>query len=68
MVFFSENSLRYAIGEFAERHHRERNHQGLGNRIIRPEFVPQPQHGRVRCRERLGGRLNYSSRQAAGER
>ena len=65
MVFFSENSLRYAISEFAEHHHRERNHQGLGNRIIRPEFVPQPQHGRVWCRERLGGRLNYSSRQAA---
>ena len=65
MVFFSENSLRHAISEFAEHYHRERNHQGLDNRIIRPEFVPHPQHGRVRCRERLGGLLNYYYRQAA---
>jgi transposase InsO family protein len=65
MVFFSENSLRHAISEFAEHYHRERNHQGLDNRIIRPEFVLHPQHGQVRCRERLGGLLNYYYRQAA---
>jgi putative transposase len=40
MVFFSERSLLHAIREFAEHYHRERNHQGLDNRIIRPEFVP----------------------------
>jgi hypothetical protein len=65
MVFFSEKSLRHAISEFAEHYHRERNHQGLDNRMIRPEFVPHPQHGEVRRRERLGGLLNYYYRQAA---
>ena len=64
-VFFSENSLRHAISQFAEHYPRERNHQGLDNRIIRPEFVEPPQHGEVRCRERLGGLLNYYYRQAA---
>ena len=65
MVFFSESSLRHAVREFAEHYHRERNHQGLDNRIIQPEFVEHPQHGKVRCRQRLGGLLNYYYRQAA---
>jgi len=64
MVFFSENSLRHAISEFAGHYHRERNHQGLDSRIIRPEFVPHPQRGQVRCRQRLGGLLNYYYRHA----
>jgi len=59
MVFFSENSLRHAIREFTEHYHCGRNHQGLDNRIIRPEFVAHPPHGEVRCRKRLGGLLNY---------
>lgn len=65
LVFFSENSLRHALSEFAEHYHRERNHQGLNNRIIRPEFVEPEPHGEVRRRERLGGLLNYYHRQAA---
>ena len=31
-----EDSLRKAIREFVEHHHAERNHQGLGNRLIIP--------------------------------
>jgi hypothetical protein len=62
---YTRANERYAISEFAEHYHRERNHQGLDNRIIRPEFVPHPQHGQVRCRDRLGGLLNYYHRPAA---
>jgi hypothetical protein len=34
-------------------YHRERNHQGLENRIIEPEFG-SAEEGEVGCRERLG--------------
>src|SRR6266536_2603926 len=36
MIFFGETSLRKAIAEFVVRYHLERNHQGLGNRLIVP--------------------------------
>jgi hypothetical protein len=36
MIFFGEDSLRNAIGEFVAHYHMERNHQGLGNRLIVP--------------------------------
>ncbi len=34
VIFFGEPSLRRALREFGEHFHHERNHQGLGNRII----------------------------------
>ena len=43
----------------------ERNHQGLANKIIRPEFPVFPVEGEVCCRKRLGGLLRYYYRQAA---
>jgi hypothetical protein len=42
----------------------ERNHQGLGNRLILPEGAPAKAGGTVKCRERLGGMLNYYYRAA----
>ena len=36
MIFFGETSLRKAIAEFVAHYHLERNHQGLGNRLIVP--------------------------------
>ena len=36
MIFFGEDSLRQAIHEFMIHYHRERNHQGLENRLITP--------------------------------
>ena len=36
MIFFGEDSLRQAIQEFVIHYHRERNHQGLENRLITP--------------------------------
>ena len=62
MVLIGEGSLRRAIREFVAHYHHERNHQGLGNRLIHP---PTPSHGPVQCRQRLGGMLNYYYRAAA---
>jgi hypothetical protein len=38
--------------------------QGLGNKIIEPDFGPGGE-GEVQCRERLGGFLHYHYRDAA---
>ena len=34
LIFFGEGSLRKGIDEFVRHYHGERNHQGLGNRLI----------------------------------
>jgi putative transposase len=61
----SEGSLRKGIDEFVLHYHGERNHQGLGNRLILPDEY-QACHCRAVLRgERLGGMLNYYSRAAA---
>jgi putative transposase len=65
MVFFGEGSLRTGIREFLLHYHRERNHQGLGNRLIMPEESQSGHRGTVQRRERLGGMLNYYYRAAA---
>src|SRR5262245_47827665 len=53
-----------AVHEFADRYHHERNHQGLGNRLIVP-LAEQPNHeATIACRERLGGLLKYYHRPA----
>jgi len=65
MILLGEGSLRRAVSEFVVHYHSERNHQGLGNTIIRPEFPAFPSAGEVRCRERLGGMLRYYYRAAA---
>ncbi len=52
-----------AAGGVAAHYHGERNHQGLGNDLIAPG--PRPLGGtHVRCRERLGGLLQYYDRAA----
>ena len=65
MIFFGEGSLRKVIHEFVTHYHGERNHQGLGNRLITPDQRHADQRGAIRCRERLGGMLNYYYRVAA---
>jgi hypothetical protein len=45
--------------------HYERNHQGLGNRLILEKEPCAEKRGAVHCRQRLGGMLNYYYRQAA---
>ena len=65
MIFFGEECLRNAIREFIAHYHGERNHQGLGNRLITPVEVIGAKTGSVRRRQRLGGMLNYYYRGAA---
>jgi putative transposase len=46
MIFLGEASLRQAISEFVAHYHTERNHQGLANRLIRPQLPEAANHGR----------------------
>ncbi len=65
VIFFGEASLGRALREFGEHFHHERNHQGLGNRIIDAGTEVSRTQGEVQCRERLGGLLGYYYRNAA---
>lgn len=62
---FGEEMLRHAIQNFVECYHIERNHQGLGNRLIEPHEDVGSAAGDVVCDERLGGLLKYYRRKAA---
>jgi len=65
MIFFGERMLGNAIARFLEHYHQERNHQGLGNRLLVPGAEVGQTTGAVQCRERLGGLLRYYYREAA---
>ena len=65
MILIGESSLHRAVSQFVLHYHAERNHQGLENEIIRPEFPAFPSEGDVCCRKRLGGLLRYYYREAA---
>jgi len=65
MIFFGQASLRRAIAQYVTHYHCERNHQGLGNRLLRPVADTRGLHHPVRRRERLGGMLSYYYRLAA---
>jgi putative transposase len=65
LILFSEGQLRRSVTAFARHYHEERNHQGLGNRLINPRTTVANDDGDVRCRERLGGLLRYYHRDAA---
>jgi hypothetical protein len=65
MILFGEGALRTAISQFLIHYLKERNHQGLANRIIRPEPGCGRDRGAFARRQRLGGMLNYYYRQAA---
>ena len=65
MIFFGEDALRKAVHDFVAHYHFERNHQGLGNRLIVPLTTSVETAGTVQRRQRLGGLLNYYHRPAA---
>ena len=67
MIPLGEAHLRKIVAEYVEHYHRERNHQGLANRLIdlpAPSSVAGPD-GPIVCRQRLGGLLSYYHREAA---
>jgi transposase InsO family protein len=63
MMPMGERHFRHALTEFVEDYHRERNHQGLDNRLIAGTPAPEIT-SRVRRRPRLGGTLNFYERAA----
>ena len=65
MTFFGEKSLQTATVTYLEHFHAERNHQGLGNRLIDPGEEAGRTAGEVVCQERLGGMLRYYHRETA---
>ena len=62
-ILFGERHLIRALNEFTAHYHTERNHQGLGNRLIGPASGRLIAH-HIRCHERLGGLLRYYHRAA----
>jgi hypothetical protein len=67
-VIFGERHLRHLIREFLIHYMTERYHQGIGRQLICPTLPPSNDNATVRtvrCRSRLGGALNYYSREAA---
>lgn len=65
LILFGERSLRTGVQTFLAHYHLDRNHQGLGNRLIQPDRDRLINTGPVQRRERLGGLLNYYYRTAA---
>ena len=64
MIFVGQASLRRAIAEYTVHYHRERNHRGLENRLIRFCAGEAAKDGRIHRRQRLGGMLNFYYRMA----
>ena len=67
-IIFGERHLRRLIKEFVEHYMTERFHQGLGGQLISKQLAPTNHNsatGKVVRRSRLGGMLNYYSREAA---
>ncbi len=65
MIPLGEDHLRRAVNEYVRYYNQERFHQGLDGRLIEPDETVGRTEGRVECRERLGGMLNYYYRKAA---
>jgi hypothetical protein len=65
MIFIGQASLRRAVAEYMDHYHRERNHQGLENRLIHAPAVVAANEGAIYRHARLGGTLNFYYRQAA---
>ena len=60
-IFFGEQSLHNAVGDFVAHYHQERNHQGLANNIIDPADQVRSADGEINCRELLGGMLSITT-------
>ena len=59
MLIFGEQHLRRVLAGYAAHYNTARPHRALRLRPPRPtSSVPEPVHGRIRCRPILGGLLN----------
>jgi transposase InsO family protein len=64
VIPLGERRLRQVVGEHVEHYNVERNHQGLGNRLIDRRVDHVGRGGPVECHQRLGGLLRYYERAA----
>ena len=64
MIFFSEAKEDHAITQYVAHYHLQRNHQGVGNELLKGRAAANSD-GDVVCHERLGGMLKVHSREAA---
>ncbi len=65
LILVGEDSLHRATSSFLVYYHQERNHLGMENKILQPEFNPLPFRGPIQCRKRPGSLLRYYYREAA---
>ena len=65
VILFGVRSLRRVLNEYIAHYHTERNHQGLGNRLLDPIYAAGSIDDPIQHRERLGGILNFYYREAA---
>src|SRR4029434_33673 len=66
-ILCGEASLRHLLTHDLEHLHHESKHQGKGHVLRFPRSrTDERRTGPMRCRERLGGLLQYSTREAAG--
>jgi putative transposase len=63
VIPLGERHFQQTVSEYVVHYHQERNHQGLGNRLI-DGIVPNRGRRRIRRRQRLGGLLTYYERTA----
>jgi putative transposase len=56
--------LKRSLCEYVKHYHRERNHQGVGNRLITPMITRHHVAQTIVRRPRLGGILNFYQRAA----
>ena len=65
VILFGEESLRRSLREYVLHCHTERDHQGVGNRLLTSLLGVHSANDPIHCREHLGGLLNYYNREAA---
>ena len=65
MIFFGRSSLQRALIEYMAHYHHERNHQGVGNRLLQSNVGISGSSGPVKRRQRLGGMLSFYHRAVA---
>ena len=65
VVPLGEAHVRQLVHEFVDHDHHERNHQGRDNQLRQRPSLPVNPDADVERRERLGGLLSFSYREAA---
>ncbi|MDP6116833.1 MAG: integrase core domain-containing protein [Planctomycetota bacterium] len=64
LLLFGEGALKKALSEYVQHYHKERNHQGMDNRLLFPG-PPLSAKGSIERNQRMGGLLNFYYRGAA---